>query len=166
MRRNITNYNADLITDNSTDTGIKSKCIFNELKSFHVVENIHVDITHDLDEGVWKKTMTCVINTLIQRKRFDLDTLNNLIQGFYYGPSEQHNKPPLITKDHNRIRLAFSASEMRCFIRYFGIMIGHLISDNDTDIWKLYQTAHRIIDILTAPFISLTVLPLLKDLLK
>jgi len=62
MRRKVTNYNADLIIDNSTDTGIKSECIFNELKSFHVV-------MHDLDEGVWKQTMTCVINILIERKR-------------------------------------------------------------------------------------------------
>lgn len=111
--------------------------------------------------------MTCIINTLIQRKRFDIDTLNNLIQGFYYGSSEQHNKPPLITKDHNqRIRLAFSANEMRCFTRYFVMMVGHLISDNDADNWKLYQTVRQIIDIVTAPFISITILPLLKDLLK
>lgn len=52
-RRNVENYNMDLKTDNSTDTGIKTECIFNELKSFHVVENIHLDIMHDLDKGVW-----------------------------------------------------------------------------------------------------------------
>jgi len=46
------------------------------------------------------------------------------------------------------------------------MMIGHLISDNDADIWKLYQIVRQIIDILTAPFISITILPLLKDLLK
>jgi len=95
MRRNVTNYNADLIIASSTDTGIKSECIFNELKSFHVVKNIHLDIMHDLDEGVWKQTMICVINILIERKRFDIDTLNNLIQGFYYGPFEQQ------TSSHN-----------------------------------------------------------------
>lgn len=67
-RRNVENYNMDLKTANSTDTGIKTECIFNELKSFHVVENIHLDIMHDLDEGVWKKTMTCVINLLLQKK--------------------------------------------------------------------------------------------------
>jgi len=58
MRRNVTNYNADLIIDN-TDTDINFECIFNELKSFHVVENIHLDIMYDLDEGMWKQTMTC-----------------------------------------------------------------------------------------------------------
>jgi len=30
MRRNVTNYNADLIIASSTDTDIKSECIFNE----------------------------------------------------------------------------------------------------------------------------------------
>jgi len=37
---------------------------------------------------------------------------------------------------------------MRCFISYFG-MVGHLISQNDIDIWKLYQIVRHIIDILT-----------------
>jgi len=63
---------------------IKSECIFNELKNFHIVKNIHLDIMHDLDEGVRKQTMTCVISILIQRKRFDINTLNNLIQDFYW----------------------------------------------------------------------------------
>jgi len=104
------------------------------MKGFHVVENIHLDIMHDIDDGVRKQTMTCVINILIERKRFDINTLNNLIQGFY-GPFEQRNKPPLITKDHNRrIKLPFLASEMRCFIRYFSMMVDHLISENDIDI--------------------------------
>jgi len=59
-----------------------------------------------------------------------------------------NNKPHLITKDHNRrIKLPFLASEMRCFIRYFGIMVGNLISENAIDIWKLYQTTRHIIDI-------------------
>jgi len=55
---------------------------------------------------------------------------------------------------------------MRCFIHYFCMMVGHLISENDIDIWKLYQTARHIIDILIASFISITVLSLLKDLIK
>lgn len=83
MRRNVTNYSTDLIINNSSNTDIKSGVFINELRSFHVVENVHLDIIHDLNEGVWKQTMICVINTLIQRKRFDIDTLNNLIQGFF-----------------------------------------------------------------------------------
>ncbi|KYM77010.1 hypothetical protein ALC53_12546, partial [Atta colombica] len=62
-----------------------------------VSKNKLFQLMHDLDEEVWKRTMTCVINILL---------------------SEQRNKPPLITNDRNQIKLAFLANEMRCFIRY------------------------------------------------
>lgn len=45
-------------------------------------------------------------------------------------------------------------------------MVGHLISDNDADIYKLYQIVRQVIDIVAAPFICITILLLLKDLLK
>jgi len=48
-----------LITDNSSDTDIKFKCIFNELKSFHIVENIHLDIMHDLNGSVETNNVLC-----------------------------------------------------------------------------------------------------------
>jgi len=39
---------------------------------------------------------------------------------------------------------------MRYFIRYFGIMVSHIISDNDANIWNYIKL---LVDILTAPSI-------------
>ncbi|KAJ1530190.1 hypothetical protein ONE63_005117 [Megalurothrips usitatus] len=68
-------------------------------------------------------------------------------------PNEMRNKPPLISHDdltkHKRIRL--NANEFRCFLRYFGLMFGHLVKDEDKDVWNLYLIARQIQVIVTAP---------------
>lgn len=45
------NYEED-ITLNLSLTGIKEICIFNSTPSFHVINNLSVDIMHDIFEGI------------------------------------------------------------------------------------------------------------------
>ncbi|XP_067634959.1 uncharacterized protein [Eurosta solidaginis] len=45
-------YEHDLLNNKFQDTGVKTVCIFNELKSFHVTNNICFDIMHDVLEGI------------------------------------------------------------------------------------------------------------------
>lgn len=52
--RTTENYNVDLIVDDYRFTGIKKNSIFNEIPSFHVVNNNSVDVMHDLLEGMCK----------------------------------------------------------------------------------------------------------------
>ena len=49
-----------------------------------------------------------------------------------------------------------SASEMLFFTRYFGLMVGEKINENDelSDIWLLYVKLCEIIAILTSPNIT------------
>ncbi|KAJ1528927.1 hypothetical protein ONE63_007296 [Megalurothrips usitatus] len=166
-RRTCETYEHDLVVDNASLTGRKGECVFNELKFFHVSENVHVDTMHDLDEGVWKYLMYDVVFYLYRQKRFSIDYLNEIIQGFSYGPNEMRNKPPLISHDdltkHKRIR--FNANEFRCFLRYFGLMFGHLVKDEDKDVWNLYLIARQIQDIVTAPKVFSFDIPVLRQLI-
>ena len=55
----IDNYNADVVTNNMTMTGVKENSCFNKLyesSGFYVTMNYVVDISHDILEGV---TMFC-----------------------------------------------------------------------------------------------------------
>ncbi|XP_043481648.1 uncharacterized protein LOC122510809 [Leptopilina heterotoma] len=153
MLRNIINYEVDLRTDNFSITGIKSRCIFNSLFSFHIVKNLMVDIMHDLFEGVCHYDLCAILDYLIFfRQFFTLQTLNERIQNFNYGP-DYGNKPTLITRDHIRgEKLKMSASEMMFFVRNFGLMVGDLVPDNDEG-WKLYKVLIEILDFVLAPFV-------------
>ena len=50
--RTVHNYCADVKKENVKLTGIKEKCIFHDVKNFHIVENCSMDIMHDFMEGV------------------------------------------------------------------------------------------------------------------
>ncbi|KAK3932764.1 LOW QUALITY PROTEIN: Glutamate racemase 2 [Frankliniella fusca] len=161
-------YEREITTDNLTLTGRKGQCIFNELESFHVYENSHLDIMHDLDEGVWKYVMTDIVKYFVEKVRFSLVYLNERIQGFHFGPNEERNKPPLILPEHLKrdTTIKCSASEMRCLVRYFSLMTGHLVLNADKPVWNVYLKARSIVDIVTAPSFSKTDPALLKCLIR
>lgn len=76
---------------------------------------------HDLLEGLCNYDMSSILrNFILEFKYFNLETLNNRIQFFDYGPSEIKNRLPLIAelslKSKNSTICKMSASEMWCFV--------------------------------------------------
>jgi len=58
------NYQADVLLDDQSKTGIRHECDFNQVDSFHVTENLEGDILRDFDEGTGNDIMTFVIFSL------------------------------------------------------------------------------------------------------
>lgn len=153
--RTVHNYAADVLLKNLPMTGIKENCVWNIIPSFSFVDSISFDIMHDLLEGVCHYDLTLILFDFIYNKKyFSLETLNNRIIYFDYGPLESGNTVPRITRDHLMAsKFKFSASEMLCFIRYLGLMIGDLVPTN-AEGWHLYIKLKSIIDIITAPYVN------------
>ncbi|KYM95062.1 hypothetical protein ALC62_14308 [Cyphomyrmex costatus] len=150
--RNRINYEDDVLTNNVSQTGIKTRCIWHVLNSYHITENLVCDIMHDLFEGVCHYDLCPILDYLINHMGFfSLETLNDRIQNFDYGDSG--DKPTLITVDHIRNqKLKMSASEMMFFVRHFGLIIGDLVPEDD-EVWRLYIVFTEILDIVTAPYV-------------
>lgn len=168
--RNVDNYNDDVNTKNVALTGIVESCIWNDVNSFHVVYNYSVDLMHDLLEGVCNYDMSSIIrNFILEFKYFSLEVLNNRIRFFDYGPSEIKNRPPLISehslKSNSPTICKMSASEMWCFVRFFGLMMGDLVPI-ESDFWKLYILLKKILDLTTTRSIGLECPYLLKMLIS
>jgi len=136
LLRNTKNYEADILINNVSLTGIKNRCIWNELQSYHVITNLVADLMHDILEGVCHYDFCAILEELIFVKRyFTLQTLNDRIQNFDYG-FDIGNKPSIIIFDHIRgEKLKMSASEMLFFARHFGLMIGDFVSEIK-EVWQ------------------------------
>lgn len=161
--RNGQNYEKDVQENNVSVTGIKEECIWHTFPSFHVTENIAFDIMHDLDEGILNLDMCGIISTLISRRRFDYELLNDRIQGFDYNTCEVRNKPPLIKPQHiKNKKLHTSASECLCLVRYFGLMVADLVhvDDEDKDVWDFYNVIRKIVDMVMAPTVIIELEPI------
>ena len=151
LLRNKISYKADVEVKNLSKTGVKEECVFNAVNGFHIIENISIDMMHDVLEGVCMYIMRGTIFYFIfTKKHFTLEQMNDIIENFEYG--HESNKPPKIALNRlkQKIDLKMSAAEMLCFERYFGLMFGNLVPEGEKH-WKLYIFLRKIIHIITSP---------------
>lgn len=121
---------------------------------------------HDILEGVCVYVMRAVLKKFIfEKKYFTLKNLNEMIQNFNYLLSK--NKPTIIIYNtiKNQFHLKMSASEILLLIRYFPLIVGHLIPRNDTH-WQLFLYLRQICDIVSSPRLVESHLKLLEELIK
>lgn len=144
-----------MLLGNVTLIDVKEKCTWDDIPTFSFILSLCFDIMHDLLEGVGPYELSLIMCDLIFVKiYFTLETLNNRIFYFDYGPTETSNAVPQIIKEHlTAQKLKFSSAEMLCFIRYFGLMVGDVVPD-DADSWLLYLELRSIVDIVTAPYVN------------
>jgi hypothetical protein len=149
LLRNQHNYDTDLEVNNVTMTGINERCAFNDINTFHVVDNLCVDIMHDIFEGVCHYDLTHIILYFTESTAiFNLKYLNNRLSLFDYTYGELNDKCGMIKQEHlMKRKFNMSASEMMSFVHIFPLLIGDLIPEDD-NVWQFFLTLLKIIDIL------------------
>ena len=167
LLRNPVSYEADLLKNDSSLTGIKEKSAFSELPGFHVTQNVSVDFMHDGPEGFLSFDMLEIIKHYTSKtiNPFTLEQLNNIIVAYDFGPYCS-NVPPPIPRDHIQAgKIHMSAAEMLNFVCHFGLMMGHFVPNNDP-VWNFYLLARQLTDLLTAPVLQRECSELLRVLIK
>lgn len=149
-------YSIDIQAKNVSETGIKEECVFNNVPGFHILENITVDIMHDMLEGVCMYVMRFLIFTYVfEKELFTLHDLNTRIQNFNPETVEHKNKSPEIKLDRikNKIDLKLSAAEMLFLVQYFGLIVGDRVPRDDRH-WNLYKSLRQVMDIVLSPRVT------------
>lgn len=150
--------------------GVKENCYFTQLKNFHPVTNYSCDIMHDVFEGIARYDVALILNYIIfEKKIFNLFTMNNLKQGFDYGFIEIGNLGPEIQESQIKNGyITMSASEMKTFLHFLPLMIGHMILDKaeHTDVWNLLLILIKIVDIILQSSLTQTDISRLKILIS
>lgn len=73
--------------------GVKKYSEFNELKYFHVVDNVTFDIMHDLNEGTIPFLLGNLFRYMIDQHILNASDIQNRILDFNYGELSKRNKP-------------------------------------------------------------------------
>lgn len=150
LLRNMTNYNNDVVRADCSLTGIKEACVFNKVRSYHVVQSHSVDNMHDGAEGMCHYVLIPIIKHCVDSKYFSIPTLNSRLFFFDYGPSDSDNKLQPIADDFaTKSKLKGTASEIFTLVRIFGVLVGDLVPEDD-EYWRLYKLHKEIIEICQA----------------
>lgn len=147
MMRTIENYNLDLLIDDVSLTGVKEKCVFNDIENFHAVDNNSVDVMHDMLEGVCHYNFSEALNYFVTvKKYFSLDLLNERISNYNFGHSTK-NKPGLVNQQMlTKKKFKYTAAEMNEFSFNFNILIGDMVPQED-EIWHFVIVFRKVFDI-------------------
>ncbi|XP_026676119.1 uncharacterized protein LOC113465644 [Diaphorina citri] len=151
LLRNLAGYEKDLLLNDPTLTGIKEKCIWLKVDDFDFFNQIGYDVMHDLSEGCSKYVMCSLIVALIDRcKYFTISILNDKISSFEYGPDKADKPVTLSILNLRKGNLRLTASEMCTFCKYFGVMVGPFVPQDDR-FWSIYILLMRVINFCLSP---------------
>ena len=77
--RTVENYEQHCSINNHSVTGVKEKSCWNNMKNFHVTNNLCIDIMHDLFEGVCHVVLCEILYSFIYKhKYFTLNEFNRV----------------------------------------------------------------------------------------
>ncbi|KAK3928612.1 3-phosphoshikimate 1-carboxyvinyltransferase [Frankliniella fusca] len=154
LLRNPENYELDLLLNDVSQTGIKERCIWNAIPSFHVTNNLSADWMHDCLEGVCKYDILEILNDFVfESKLLKINDLQRVMVNHNYG--DVSNTPPLITVDDLRKNnLRMSANEMLVFMQHLPSMLANFIPVGNRH-WSLFLILYDIVLILMSPKLQL-----------
>ena len=139
--------------------GMEKPSIFNKVKHFHVIENQYIDIMHDIQEGTLKYGIQNALGYFIDKGYLTIDQINNCLKRFSFGNIDNRNKistifakkvkipqpdGKIVTKTITTVKA--SAHEMRLLMKYFVLIFGHYIPENDK-CWKFIKILEDITDL-------------------
>ncbi|XP_058464155.1 uncharacterized protein LOC131438283 isoform X1 [Malaya genurostris] len=172
--RRRSDYEEDLVINKLSDTGIAGWSIFNNLPSFHVVENKCVDAMHDLfSSGVCKYGFVEVLNYYIYNKKYftlrELNTRKRDVGGIS-SDSELLRMPDFNESFCSKYRqksvvLKMTSNEMRVFCHHFTFLVGQYIPLNDI-VWRYAIQLIQLVDLCLKRSFTENSIDELKSLIK
>ena len=166
--RTVANYNAAVrvirTLPNENNDGIKFSSIFNELKFFHVAyPGLPPCLGHDLFEGVVQYDFPLFVKYFVENKWFDIKLINHRLTHFSFLFLDAYSSPPPLPLRCEK--LPGNACQNWCLLRFFSLFVFDKVLDYENDVWRLYITLKKIVEMVCAPTISRVDLPYLKTLI-
>ena len=90
--------------------GVDEKSILNSIENYHVTNNLSIDRTHDIQEGIAHGDLFYILKLLITDKKIiSVQYLNLKMNSMFYTIKHSRNEPPLLNNDvlsHNKIKMS------------------------------------------------------------
>lgn len=133
--------------------GVKRHCILNELIFFHTMENISVDILHDLYEGAMPLLIGYIIEFLLSCKMVKKSDIIQMVENFDYGEKNKKNIPSMLAM--TRKNLGQNGSQSKCLFSHFPLIFYRFKNDEKVlRVWNSMESLATISQIVHSNEIS------------
>ena len=143
--------------------GLRNRCPFNQLKSFHAVWGFPPDCMHDLLEGVVSQDLFGVIKILAEKNWFSIEDYNLRLRNLGFTSYDAGDKPQDVPTNLRKMKLPGKAMSLWVHIRNFPLIIKPLVKDNEDAVLNLILQLVDIASRITATEIRNYEISILED---
>lgn len=145
--RTVENYNECLIRVKNDKTnrhyqGIKAHCFLNDIGHFHIMENITVDIMHDILEGIIPFTLEELFSHCAHTKILSEAHIQSLVECFDFGSLQKANIPSKLAVEKKN--LGQSAAQSYCL----AINMPYILFQYKQELLDVWQPISTLLQIL------------------
>lgn len=131
--------------------GIKRSCEFNNLKFYHVIDNLCVDLMHDFNEGVISSCIKDFFELMISKGILSLADIQRRVRDFNYSQVNKYNTPSMINV--NKHNLNQSASQIYILMLHMPFIV-YDIKDKIQEFWTPVKTLLECMQIIFSKVIT------------
>lgn len=129
--------------------GLRERCVFNVLDSFHAVYSFPPDLLHDLYEGVVAQDLCGCIKILSMKGFFTIKEYNEALQNHHYKSYEMNDRPQPLIKP-KAMKLSGKAVSIWLHIRSFGMIVQRFEISAEDEVLSLCLDLAEITERLSA----------------
>ena len=130
--------------------GIKKRCTFNQLKSFHCIRQLPPCLGHDYYEGVYSYDIQFYLDYLINKEKLlDAETFNKKLKAFKLSERDAKNRPREFKTRKKGSKYEGNAGSIRILSRIVTMILSNCLGQSEVgeNIIKLQE----ISELITAP---------------
>ena len=133
--------------------GIKGRCVFNNLSSFHCVDQLAPCLGHDFFEGCYAYDVQfCLEYIIFKEKLLSLDEFNEKIRCVKLSSRDAKNRPKFFKKRARNSKYEGNAGSLRVLSRILTTILSGILAESVTE--KLVIKFHEVSEIITAPTLT------------
>lgn len=135
------NPNCDL----TESEGVRMACLYNNLQSYDIFNNVSLDLMHDVHEGIIPSFLTAFFEHCTWNRIESEQNLVSRNRDFNYGPLFSQKKPSILNM--KKAHLGQNACQLYCMILHLPLIFYDL-KDKLNTYWTLLEDLLQILQIL------------------
>ena len=144
--------------------GVRGDCCMRDLETFNAITHLPPDVMHDVLEGVVPKSLSVILKKLLSNKVMSVKQFDSRLSAYKFGSNDRKDIPPLLGNTFFSSEIHGTAAQNYTLLRMLPYLIGDLVPVND-ETWELYIILRSICDIVLAPVVHDSWLPVLDSLI-
>lgn len=141
--------NIELVKENPAgqlkdSEGVRMECVYNELNSYDIFNNVSLDVMHDIHEGIVPSFLECFFDHCIRNKIVNEQGIVRRIRDFDYGPLFKKTKPSLLS--FSKSHFGQNATQAYCLIVHLPFIFYDLKGKLDK-LWPVLEKHLQILQI-------------------